>query len=95
MSVYLTSPSSVVQLPLSSCQRYVSCYDCIFARDPHCAWDGTQCVAITSHVNRSVFIWFGGIQAYILFTDVSGPFAQSNVKAELRRPTGPTVSMSV
>lgn len=59
MSVYLTSPSGVVQLPLSSCQRYVSCYDCIFARDPHCAWNETQCVEIMSHVNRSAFIWFG------------------------------------
>uniref|UniRef100_H3CTC4 Semaphorin 4G n=1 Tax=Tetraodon nigroviridis TaxID=99883 RepID=H3CTC4_TETNG len=56
MSVYLTSPSGVVQLPLSSCQRYVSCYDCIFARDPHCAWNQTQCVEITSHANRSTLI---------------------------------------
>lgn len=55
MSLYLTSPSGVVQLPLSSCQRYVSCYDCIFARDPHCAWNETQCVEIMSHMNRSVF----------------------------------------
>lgn len=56
MSVYLTSPSGVVQLPLSSCQRYASCYDCIFARDPHCAWNQTQCVEITSHTNRSVLM---------------------------------------
>lgn len=56
MSVYLTSPSGVVQLPLSSCQRYASCYDCIFARDPHCAWNQTQCVEIMSHTNRSVLV---------------------------------------
>lgn len=56
MSVYLTSPSGVVQLPLSSCQRYASCYDCIFARDPHCAWNHTQCVDIMSHTNRSVSV---------------------------------------
>lgn len=76
MSVYLTSPSGVVQLPLSSCQRYASCYDCIFARDPHCAWNGTQCVEIMSHMNRLVFIRSGRIQANILFTDVSGQLAQ-------------------
>eukprot|EP00066_Takifugu_rubripes_P012362 XP_011601628.1 PREDICTED: semaphorin-4G-like [Takifugu rubripes] len=56
MSVYLTSPSGVVQLPLSSCQRYVSCYDCIFARDPHCAWNETTCVDILPHMNRSTLI---------------------------------------
>uniref|UniRef100_A0A3B4U5I0 Semaphorin 4G n=1 Tax=Seriola dumerili TaxID=41447 RepID=A0A3B4U5I0_SERDU len=56
MSVYVGSPSGVVQLPLSNCHRYTSCYDCIFARDPHCAWNGAQCVNIMSHVDRSTLI---------------------------------------
>uniref|UniRef100_A0A3B5M2L5 Semaphorin 4G n=1 Tax=Xiphophorus couchianus TaxID=32473 RepID=A0A3B5M2L5_9TELE len=41
-SVYINSPSGVVQLPLSNCERYTSCYDCIFSRDPHCAWSGAE-----------------------------------------------------
>uniref|UniRef100_UPI003AAB3991 semaphorin-4G n=1 Tax=Centroberyx gerrardi TaxID=166262 RepID=UPI003AAB3991 len=56
MSVYVGSPSGLVQLPLSTCHRYTSCYDCIFARDPHCAWNGAQCVEIMSHADRSALI---------------------------------------
>uniref|UniRef100_A0A673ABY1 Semaphorin 4G n=1 Tax=Sphaeramia orbicularis TaxID=375764 RepID=A0A673ABY1_9TELE len=42
-SIYVGSYSGVVQLPLSACHRYTSCYDCVFARDPFCAWDGRKC----------------------------------------------------
>ncbi|XP_058651878.1 semaphorin-4G [Onychostoma macrolepis] len=53
MSVYVGSPTSVVQLPLSTCSRYSSCFDCVLARDPFCAWDGLECVEITSHNRRA------------------------------------------
>ncbi|KAI4878416.1 hypothetical protein NFI96_029312 [Prochilodus magdalenae] len=53
MSVYVGSQSGVVQLPLSTCRRYSSCFDCVLARDPFCAWDGEECVEITSHADRS------------------------------------------
>ncbi|XP_031728863.1 semaphorin-4G-like [Anarrhichthys ocellatus] len=56
MSVYVGSLSGVVQLPLSSCHRYTSCYDCVFARDPHCAWNGAQCVDIMAQADRSTLI---------------------------------------
>ncbi|XP_068184174.1 semaphorin-4G-like isoform X2 [Antennarius striatus] len=56
MSVYVSSPSGVVQLPLSNCRRYASCYDCIFSRDPHCAWNGAQCVDIMAHTDRSTLV---------------------------------------
>ncbi|XP_054456416.1 semaphorin-4G-like isoform X1 [Anoplopoma fimbria] len=56
MSVYVSSPSGVVQLPLSSCHRYTSCYDCIFARDPHCAWNGAQCVDVMAQADSSTLI---------------------------------------
>ncbi|KAM6922633.1 semaphorin-4G-like [Lycodopsis pacificus] len=56
MSVYVGSPSGVVQLPLSSCHRYTSCYDCVFARDPHCAWNGAQCVDVMAQADRSTLI---------------------------------------
>lgn len=52
MSVYVGSPTSVVQLPLSTCKRYSSCFECVMARDPFCAWDGLECVEITSHNTR-------------------------------------------
>ncbi|XP_059215162.1 semaphorin-4G [Centropristis striata] len=56
MSVYVGSSSGVVQLPLSNCHRYTSCYDCIFARDPHCAWSGAQCVDVMAQADRSTLI---------------------------------------
>lgn len=56
MSVYVGSPSGVLQLSLSDCQRYTFCYDCVFARDPHCAWNGAQCVDIMTQSDRCVCV---------------------------------------
>ncbi|XP_051474450.1 semaphorin-4G isoform X4 [Apus apus] len=47
-SLYVGAASEVLQMPLASCARYVSCYDCVLARDPYCAWDGRTCCAITA-----------------------------------------------
>ncbi|XP_063077626.1 semaphorin-4G [Engraulis encrasicolus] len=55
-SVYLSSQSGVVQVPLSTCRRYTSCFDCVFARDPFCAWNGRTCVDISQYANRSTLI---------------------------------------
>ncbi|XP_026996305.2 semaphorin-4G [Tachysurus fulvidraco] len=52
-SVYVSAASGVVQVPLSSCMRYTSCYGCVFARDPLCGWDGRQCVEISTYPVRS------------------------------------------
>ncbi|KAK5851148.1 hypothetical protein PBY51_001964 [Eleginops maclovinus] len=52
-SIYVGSYSGVVQVPMSACERYTSCYDCVFARDPFCGWDGNACVEISSHAQRS------------------------------------------
>lgn len=51
-SIYVGSHSGVVQVPMSTCQRYLSCYDCVFARDPFCGWDGKVCVEISSRAQR-------------------------------------------
>ncbi|KPP74128.1 semaphorin-4G-like [Scleropages formosus] len=47
---------SPLQLPLSTCSRYTSCFDCIFARDPFCAWNGSACADIESQPGRSGLI---------------------------------------
>ncbi|XP_010741056.3 semaphorin-4G [Larimichthys crocea] len=52
-SIYVGSRSGVVQVPMSACRRYASCYDCVFARDPFCAWDGKACVEISTRTQRS------------------------------------------
>ncbi|XP_013864790.1 semaphorin-4D isoform X2 [Austrofundulus limnaeus] len=38
-SVYAGSDSGVVQTPTAFCRKYLTCYDCVLARDPYCAWD--------------------------------------------------------
>lgn len=58
-SLYVGAPSGVIQLPLSSCSRYRSCYDCILARDPHCGWDPSThaCMETTTIIaNRTALI---------------------------------------
>ncbi|RVE59929.1 hypothetical protein OJAV_G00192850 [Oryzias javanicus] len=52
-SLYVGSHSGVVQVPMSACRRYTSCYDCVFAKDPFCGWDGRVCVEISSRLQRS------------------------------------------
>ncbi|KFO92390.1 Semaphorin-4G, partial [Buceros rhinoceros silvestris] len=42
-SLYVGAASGVLQVPLASCAQYTSCYDCVLARDPYCAWDGRAC----------------------------------------------------
>ncbi|NWI11404.1 SEM4G protein, partial [Crypturellus soui] len=44
-SLYVGAASGVLQVPLASCARYGSCYDCVLARDPYCTWDGQVCRA--------------------------------------------------
>ncbi|CAL8304203.1 unnamed protein product [Lota lota] len=51
-SVFVGSYSAVVQVPMAACRRYTSCYDCVFARDPFCAWDRKSCVEIASRGQR-------------------------------------------
>ncbi|TSK14773.1 Semaphorin-4G [Bagarius yarrelli] len=55
-SVYVSAAAGVVQVPLSSCLHYTSCYSCVFARDPLCGWDGGQCVEILKYSVRSTLI---------------------------------------
>ncbi|XP_074855365.1 semaphorin-4G [Carettochelys insculpta] len=52
-SVYVGAASGVLQLPLASCTRYGSCYDCILAQDPYCAWDGEGCREVASSADRA------------------------------------------
>ncbi|XP_071604540.1 semaphorin-4G isoform X3 [Heliangelus exortis] len=52
-SLYVGAASGVLQVPLASCARYVTCYDCILARDPYCAWDGRACCAIATAEDSS------------------------------------------
>ncbi|XP_055969894.1 semaphorin-4B [Sorex fumeus] len=41
--LYAASYSGVVQVPVANCSLYQSCGDCLLARDPYCAWNGSAC----------------------------------------------------
>ena len=42
--LYLGSDTGVSQMPLHRCEVYgKACAECCLARDPYCAWDGTEC----------------------------------------------------
>ncbi|XP_028273503.1 semaphorin-4D isoform X2 [Parambassis ranga] len=49
-SLYAGTDLGVVQSPTAFCGKYSTCYDCILARDPYCAWDPhtALCVRILS-----------------------------------------------
>ncbi|XP_007896966.1 semaphorin-4E [Callorhinchus milii] len=48
--LYISSPSQVVQVPVAVCSQHKTCWDCVLARDPYCAWDtmSRQCLNIAS-----------------------------------------------
>ncbi|XP_069756213.1 semaphorin-4G-like isoform X2 [Narcine bancroftii] len=54
--LFVGSRSRVIQLPLSSCQSYSSCWDCVLARDPYCLWDGLVCRTIQMEKKRGKLI---------------------------------------
>ncbi|XP_062861162.1 semaphorin-3aa isoform X4 [Trichomycterus rosablanca] len=42
--LYLGSDMGISQMPLHRCEVYgKACAECCLARDPYCAWDGTEC----------------------------------------------------
>ncbi|XP_070608947.1 semaphorin-4G [Erythrolamprus reginae] len=55
-NLYVGAQSGVLQLPLSTCSQYNSCFSCILARDPYCAWDGKNCREVADVLNRSLLI---------------------------------------
>ncbi|KAK2868450.1 hypothetical protein Q7C36_000321 [Tachysurus vachellii] len=48
--LYAGSEEATVQMPLSTCDHYASCMDCVLARDPYCGWDlsAERCIAINT-----------------------------------------------
>ncbi|KAK2868455.1 hypothetical protein Q7C36_000326 [Tachysurus vachellii] len=48
--LYAGSEEAMVQMPLSTCDHYASCMDCVLARDPYCGWDlsAERCIAINN-----------------------------------------------
>ncbi|KAI1904498.1 hypothetical protein AGOR_G00006270 [Albula goreensis] len=41
--LYVSSYSSLVEVPVANCNNYGSCGECVLSRDPYCAWTGQWC----------------------------------------------------
>ncbi|XP_053507032.1 semaphorin-4E-like isoform X2 [Ictalurus furcatus] len=48
--LYAGSNEAAVQMSLSACDHYISCIDCVLARDPYCGWNlnTSSCIAVNS-----------------------------------------------
>ncbi|MED6287134.1 hypothetical protein CHARACLAT_013331, partial [Characodon lateralis] len=52
-TLYVGSPSGVVQVKLHRCETYgKACAECCLARDPYCAWDGSSCARFVPNSKR-------------------------------------------
>ncbi|XP_078406776.1 semaphorin-4B-like isoform X2 [Cetorhinus maximus] len=53
--LYIGSPTEVIQVVMADCEQYKTCYDCIFARDPHCGWSklASRCKLYEKHSSNS------------------------------------------
>ncbi|KAM4690177.1 semaphorin-4A isoform 1-T3 [Rhinophrynus dorsalis] len=53
--LYVGYSGGILQVPLANCSVYRSCFDCILARDPYCAWDrqNKQCRSVHSDQHSS------------------------------------------
>ncbi|XP_078087322.1 semaphorin-4B-like [Mustelus asterias] len=56
--LYIGSPTEVLQVVMADCEQYKTCYDCIFARDPHCGWSklASRCKLYENHFSNSDFL---------------------------------------
>ncbi|XP_026169035.1 semaphorin-4E-like isoform X2 [Mastacembelus armatus] len=48
--LYAGSDYGAAQIPLATCERSLSCVDCVLARDPYCGWDRVvgKCVSLSN-----------------------------------------------
>ncbi|KAG7214641.1 hypothetical protein INR49_010533 [Caranx melampygus] len=48
--IYAGSENGAAQIPLASCERSISCVECVLTRDPYCGWDKVdgKCIALSN-----------------------------------------------
>ncbi|XP_029317082.1 LOW QUALITY PROTEIN: semaphorin-4E-like [Cottoperca gobio] len=54
--LYSGANNVAVQVNVRDCSRYISCDDCLLARDPYCGWDkiGSQCASVVGSLLGSM-----------------------------------------
>ncbi|XP_058244218.1 sema domain, immunoglobulin domain (Ig), transmembrane domain (TM) and short cytoplasmic domain, (semaphorin) 4Ba [Hemibagrus wyckioides] len=48
--LFVSSYSTLVEIPVANCSNHKSCGECILTRDPYCGWTGGQCVDVRHHL---------------------------------------------
>ncbi|MEE6491652.1 hypothetical protein FKM82_016320 [Ascaphus truei] len=63
--LYIGHATGILQVPLTNCSVYGSCFDCVLARDPYCAWDRDmqRCQQIQPKSERTVNSWLQDIES--------------------------------
>ncbi|XP_036909488.1 semaphorin-4B isoform X1 [Sturnira hondurensis] len=81
--LYAASHLGVVQVPVANCGLYLSCGDCLLARDPYCAWSGSRCRNLNLyHPEAASRPWVQDIER----ADASNLCNVSSVKARVAVP---------
>lgn len=77
--LYAGSDSGVVQIPLATCERSLTCMDCVLTRDPYCGWDkdSRKCIALSKTENKLIQSVQDGDASLCPKADSSTPVNQS------------------
>lgn len=77
--LYAGSDYGVVQIPLATCERSLTCMDCVLTRDPYCGWDkdSGKCIALSQTENKLIQSVQDGDASLCPKAEPSTPVSQS------------------
>ncbi|XP_048450699.1 semaphorin-4B-like, partial [Rhincodon typus] len=61
-ALYITSSTSVLEVPVSNCTAYPSCGQCVLSRDPYCAWDTHRGACKETRGQENAYRWLQDIE---------------------------------
>ncbi|XP_059498955.1 uncharacterized protein LOC125449736 [Stegostoma tigrinum] len=61
-ALYVTSSTSVLEVPVSNCTAYPSCGQCVLSRDPYCAWDARRGACKETRGQQNASRWLQDIE---------------------------------
>ncbi|XP_075049029.1 semaphorin-4A isoform X2 [Mixophyes fleayi] len=83
--LYIGSAAGILQVPLANCSVYRTCFECILARDPYCAWNGQhrECQRFLPKGDSDKEVWVQDIETGNPNNTCLGP------KGRVLRPESP------